>query len=134
MPSSDRADRAKREDRARSGQQAEIAVADYLVASGYRVLARNLRLGALELDVVAQKGDVVAVVEVRTRGPGSLAGPFESVTGAKRARLRRAVQRLWRERLSAMKDVRRVRIDVAAVTFEAGCTRVEYVEDALGGA
>jgi putative endonuclease len=134
VPSSDRADRAKREDRARSGQQAELAVADYLVASGYRVLARNLRLGALELDVVAQKGDVVAVVEVRTRGPGSLAGPFESVTGAKRARLRRAVQRLWRERLSAMKDVRQVRIDVAAVTFEAGRTRVEYVEDALGGA
>jgi Holliday junction resolvase-like predicted endonuclease len=114
VPSSDR---AKHEDRARSGQQAELAVADYLVASGYRVLARNLRLGALELDVVAQKGDVVAVVEVRTRGPGSLAGPFESVTGAKRARLQRAV--------------RRVRIDVAAVTFEAGRTRVEYVEDAI---
>jgi len=131
VPSSDRADRAKREDRARSGQQAELAVADYLVASGYRVLARNLRLGALELDVVAQKGDVVAVVEVRTRGPGSLAGPFESVTGAKRARLQRAVRRLWRERLAAMPDVQRVRIDVAAVTFEAGRTRVEYVEDAI---
>ena len=117
--------------RARSGQQAELAVTDYLVASGYRVLARNLRLGALELDVVAQKGDVVAVVEVRTRGPGSLAGPFESVTGPKRARLRRAVQRLWRERLSAMGDVKRVRIDVAAVTFDGGRTRVEYVEGAL---
>ncbi len=127
MPSSERATRSV------LGQQAELAVADYLVASGWRVLARNLRLGALELDVVAQKGDVVAVVEVRTRGPGSLAGPFESVTGVKRARLRRAVHRLWRERLSRMKDVQKVRIDVAAVTFEGGHTRVEYVEDALGG-
>jgi putative endonuclease len=118
-------------DRARSGRQAEAAVADYLVASGYRVLARNLRLGALELDVVAQKDDVVAVVEVRTRGPGALQGPFESVTATKRMRLRRAVQRLWRDRLSKMKDVQRVRIDVAAVTFDRGQTRVEYVEDAI---
>jgi putative endonuclease len=121
-------------DRSRSGQRAEVAVADYLVASGYRVLARNLRLGPLELDVVAQKDDVVAVVEVRTRGPGSLQGPFESVTATKRARLRRAVRRLWRERLWRMKDVQRVRIDVAAVTFEAGQTRVEYVEDAIESA
>jgi putative endonuclease len=128
VPSSERAARSRHK-----AQQAELAVADYLVASGWRVLARNLRLGPLELDVVAQKGNVVAVVEVRTRGPGSLAGPFESVTGTKRARLKRAVRRLWRERLAAMKDVQRVRIDVAAVTFDGGQTRVEYVEDALGG-
>ncbi len=99
--------------------------------SGYRLLARNLRLGPLELDIVAQKDDVVAVVEVRTRGPGALQGPFESVTATKRARLRRAVRRLWREQLAALKDVKRVRIDVAAVIFEGGQTRVEYAEDAI---
>ena len=131
MRSSERA--ARSQSRTHLGQQAELAVADYLVASGWRVLARNLRLGPLELDVVAQKGDVVAVVEVRTRGPGSLAGPFESVTGTKRARLKRAVRRLWRERLSGMRDVQRVRIDVAAVTFDGGRTRVEYVEGAIDG-
>ena len=114
------------------GRLAETAVADYLVAAGYEVLARNLRLGALELDVVARRGPLVVVVEVRTRGPGALEGPFESVTPAKRARLRRAVARLWRERLEGMPEVRRVRIDVAAVRFEAGQTRVEYVEDAMG--
>lgn len=83
---------------------------------------------------MAQKDQVVAIVEVRTRGSGALQGPFESVTASKRARLRRAVQRLWRERLAAMKDVRRVRIDVAAVTFEGGRTRVEYAEDAIESA
>lgn len=122
MPRSDGADR---------GRSAEAAVADYLVADGYRVLARNLRLGHLELDLVAQRGALVAVVEVRTRGPGSLQGPFESVSETKRMRLRKAVRRLWRERLSRMRDVQRVRIDVAAVTFDNGETRVDYVEDAI---
>lgn len=114
------------------GQRAELAVVDYLVVRGFSILARNLRLGALELDVVARQGPLVAVVEVRTRGKTSYERPFESLGPTKRARLRRAVERLWREKLEAMKEVERVRIDVAAVTFEGGVTSVEYVEGALG--
>ena len=118
--------------RAVTGRNAEDAVADYLIAGGYELLARNLRLGALELDLVAKRGPLVAVVEVRTRGPTALQGPFESVGGRKRARLRKAVARLWREKLEAMGGVQRVRIDVAAVTFAEGKTSVEYVEGAIG--
>jgi putative endonuclease len=114
------------------GHRAEDAVADYLVACGFSILGRNVRLGALELDIVARLRELVAVVEVRTRGPGSYERPFESLSPAKRARLRRAVERLWRDPLATMKDVERVRIDFAAVTFEGGATSVEYVEGALG--
>jgi putative endonuclease len=114
------------------GHRAELAVADYLLVLGFSILGRNVRLGALELDIVARQGPLVAVVEVRTRGRTSQQRPFESVGGTKRVRLRRAVQRLWRETLDAMKDVERVRIDVAAVTFEDGVTSVEYVEGAIG--
>jgi len=117
--------------RASIGRRAEQAVADYLVAAGFSILGRNVRLGALELDIVARLGPVVAVVEVRTRGKTSLQGPFESIGGVKRARLRKGVERLWRETLAAMKDVERVRIDVAAVRFEGGQTTVEYVEGAI---
>jgi putative endonuclease len=118
--------------RAALGRRAELAVADYLVVRGFSILGRNVRLGPLELDIVARQDALVAVVEVRTRGRRSLQGPFESIGGTKRARLRRAVRRLWRDQLQAMKDVERVRIDVAAVTFEGGVTTVEYVEGAIG--
>jgi putative endonuclease len=114
------------------GHRAELAVADYLVVLGFSILGRNVRLGPLELDIVARQGPLVAVVEVRTRGRTAQQGPFESVGGTKRRRLRRAVARLWRDTLDAMKDVERVRIDVAAVTFEGGVTSVEYVEGAIG--
>jgi putative endonuclease len=115
------------------GLRAELAVADYLVAHGFVILNRNLRLGALELDIVARHRELVAVVEVRTRAPGSFEGPFASIGPAKRKRLVRAVERLWGERFAAMSAVERIRIDAAAVAFEAGQTRVEYVEGALGG-
>jgi putative endonuclease len=114
------------------GRNAEIAVADFLFARGFSILERNVRLGSLELDVVARKGPLLAVVEVRSRRPGALVGAFASVTSTKRGRLQRAVRRLWRERLSVLPGIKRVRIDVAAVTFVGGETRIEYAPGALG--
>lgn len=113
------------------GRRAELAVADYLVAHGFAILAHNLRLGPLELDLVARCRGLVAVVEVRTRASGSFEGPFASIRKSKRERLIRGVERLWREWLATMPAVARVRIDVAAVTFEKGQTRVEYVKGAI---
>ncbi len=110
------------------GRRAELSVADYLFARGFSLLGRNVRLGRLELDVVARDGPLVVVVEVRTRGPGALVRAFESVTWQKRARLARAVERLWRDRLVSMADVQHVRIDAAAVTFIGRQTRLEYAQ------
>lgn len=108
-------------------------MADFLFARGFQILGRNVRLGPLELDIVARHDGLVVATEVRTRGPGALVRAFESVTRTKRLRLLRAVRRLWREQLSKMSGVQRVRIDVAAVTFVGTTTQVEYVEGALTG-
>jgi putative endonuclease len=114
------------------GRRAELAVADLLFASGFELLARNLRLGPLELDVVARKGPLLVMTEVRTRGPGSFVGPFASIGRTKRAHLFAAARRLWRSKSAWTKGVERVRIDVAAVTFAGIETYVEYVPGALG--
>ena len=120
-------------DRHARGRRAELAVEDYLFARGFDVLERNVRLGRLELDLVARKGALVVVVEVRTRGEGSYLRALASIDGVKRRRLLEAVDRLWRQRLARMEGVERVRIDVAAVTFGAGGTEIEYVEGAIVG-
>ncbi len=107
-------------------------MADFLFANGFTLLARNLKLGALELDVVARKRALVVIVEVRTRGPGAWVRAFESVTWAKQKRILRAVERLWRTRLVRSATIQRVRVDVAAVTFADGRTSIEYVAGAVG--
>lgn len=115
------------------GRKAELAVADYLVARGFRVLARNLRVGPFEIDVVAKHGGLVVTVEVRTRGPGSFERPFESIRRPKQRRMLAAAERLWRDHLANAPDVERLRIDVASVTFRDGKTFVEYLESAVTG-
>jgi putative endonuclease len=114
-----------------TARRSERAVADYLAVLGFDILGMNLRLGPLELDVVAKKGPLVVIVEVRTRGPGAFQRPFESIGYEKQRTLRRAVGVLWRRKLRAMKDVQRVRIDAAAVSFEGTKVFVEYVEGAI---
>ncbi len=106
-------------------------MAALLASRGFALLFRNLRLGALEIDLVAQRDDLVVIVEVRSRGARSFQRPLESVTAAKRGTILRAAERLWRERLAGMPGVARLRIDVAGVTPTAAGPRIEYVEGAI---
>jgi putative endonuclease len=106
-------------------------VARFLIERGYDIVAINLRLQYLELDVVARRGDTVVVVEVRSRGSGAWTSGFGSLDGRKRYRVRLAGQRLWEKRYERDPSVRRMRFDAASVTFGAGEPRIEYVEAAF---
>jgi len=46
---------------------------------GYSILARNWRWHRYELDLIARKGDLVAVVEVKTRRDDRFGAPQEAV-------------------------------------------------------
>lgn len=99
------------------GARAEDVVAAYLAARGLEIVARNARVGRLEIDVIARDGPVIVVIEVRTRGAGSYVRALDSVDAGKRARVRRAGAQLWRARFSRLQGVERMRFDVASVTF-----------------
>ena len=109
------------------GARAESAVAEYLERAGFEIVARNLRLGRLEIDIVARRGELVAIVEVRTRGRGAWTSGFGSLTPLKRQRIRRAGQRLWRQRFERDPSAAQLRFDAACVCFDAGQVSVEYV-------
>jgi putative endonuclease len=118
--------------RADSAAAAEAAVAAYLERRGFAIVARNLRLGHLELDVIARQGALIVVVEVRTRGPGAWTTAFGSIDSAKRRRIRRAGERLWQRRYKNDASVERMRFDAASVSFGPDAeVHVEYVEAAF---
>jgi putative endonuclease len=111
---------------------AEEAVADFLAAQGFEVVARNVRVGRLEIDVVIRDGPVIAVVEVRTRGAGSWQKGLDSIDARKRARLREAGARLWRDRFASARGIERMRFDAVSVTFgTGGSVLVEHVKAAF---
>ncbi len=113
------------------GRAAEAAVLDYLVSLGMSIVATNLRVGHYEMDVVARDQDVVVVVEVRTRGATAWTSGFGSLDAKKRARIRRAGERLWQRRYKRDASVRSMRFDAASVTFGPEGPTIEYVRGAF---
>src|SRR5258707_15744261 len=80
-----------------AGDEAEQAVAARLVATGWLILGRHVRVGRGELDLIALDPGpppVLVVVEVRWRGSRTFGLPEDTFGGRKRAHLRRAVARL----------------------------------------
>lgn len=78
----------------RIGDEAERLVAGRLVALGWRILGRNVRVGRDELDLVGVDPGpprALVVVEVRRRGRRDFGLAEETLDHRKRSALRRAV-------------------------------------------
>jgi putative endonuclease len=114
------------------GRAAEEVVAAYLVEREFAIVATNLRIGHLELDIVARSGPLIVVVEVRTRGPRAWTTGFGSLDAGKRRRIRTAGERLWQRRYRHDPSAERLRFDAASVRFGEGAPpEVEYVPAAF---
>jgi putative endonuclease len=71
-----------------AGRRGEVLGAIWLMAKGYRILGFRLKTPQGEIDLLAQKGGVLAVVEVKLRVSRDVA--LAAVGQTQRARLRRA--------------------------------------------
>jgi putative endonuclease len=96
--------------------EGERLAAEHLERAGYRIVARNVRAGGVELDVVAARPGLVVFVEVKTRRARGFGAPEEAVDAAKCARLVRGARAWLREH--GARGVR-VRFDVVAVEPDA---------------
>lgn len=72
----------------RRGVWAETLCAASLALKGYRILGRRLRSPVGEIDIVARRGRVLAVIEVKARDAMAVAA--EAVTPRQQQRLIRA--------------------------------------------
>jgi len=115
-----------------TGRRAEAHAAQWLADRGWKILGRNVRIGHLEIDIVAQLDDVVSVVEVRARGPGAWRRALDSVDVAKQSRLRAAARQLWDTRWCHDPSIRVVRFDIVVVDFGPGdVVTVDWVQGAF---
>ncbi len=109
------------------GRAAEALAAAYLELIGYQVIARNLRLGGVEVDLVADDGPVRVIVEVRVRSHRDFGGAAASVDRHKQERLVRAAHALMQ------RGCDRVRIDVVAMDRDPEGLRLTHHRNAIGG-
>jgi putative endonuclease len=95
----------------RRGHRGEFVASLALLLKGYRIVARRFRTKAGEIDLIARRGDLVLVVEVKARP--TLIAAMEAITATAERRIEAATD-IW---LARQADHARlsVRFDMIAV-------------------
>lgn len=111
------------------GEKGECLAAEYLTEHGYEVVARNFRTRFGELDIIAQKDGVLALVEVKLRRNARYGAACEAVDLAKQRRLIFAAE----EWLSTHPTALQPRFDVIEVYLPDGADTplIHHLENAF---
>jgi putative endonuclease len=97
------------------GVQGERIAERHLLRRGLTLLDRNWRCPQGEIDLVLRDGDETVFVEVKTRSSVAFGHPFEAITAAKLARLRRLAGAWCEAHPEVSRAPGRIRIDAVAV-------------------
>ena len=100
--------------RRKAGNIGEDAVCGFLVRHGYEIIKRNFTVRGGEIDIIAEKADIIAFVEVKTRTIGSMTSAEEAVD----LRKQRIIIRTAQAYLQNVAQPLQCRFDVAAVETE----------------
>ena len=110
-----------------TGREGEAEAARYLKRRGYAVVAMNWACRLGEIDVIAQKGDTLVFVEVKTRKNADFAQAREFVTPAKQRRILAAASLYLQEHPTQAQP----RFDVIEVYTGGEAPAVSYIENAF---
>lgn len=102
--------------RRKAGNIGEDAVCGFLVRHGYEIIKRNFTVRGGEIDIIAEKADIIAFVEVKTRTIGSMTSADEAVD----LRKQRLIIRTAQAYLQNVAQPLQCRFDVATVETEGG--------------
>jgi putative endonuclease len=114
---------------AETGAHAERLAEHFLETRGLRVVARNFRTRAGELDLVMLEGQQLVVVEIRYRARAALIDPAVTVTVTKRRRLLFAAARFLQQR-PHFRD-HSLRFDVMALSGPLDAVRCDWIRGAF---
>ncbi len=73
--------------RRKIGANQEVLAAAYLKTQGYRILEMNYRCRYGEIDIIAQKGKLLVMVEVKYRSVDICGDPAEAVDARKQKKI-----------------------------------------------
>lgn len=105
------------------GRAGEARAQRFYVAHGYAIVAANVRVAGVEVDLVVRRGAELLFVEVKTKRGDEFGDPLEMVDERKLRRLRRAAE-TW---LALHPDDRRCDVAIEVLALRPG--GIERVRD-----
>ena len=109
------------------GKKGEQLAVDFLLENNYDIIERNYRFEKAEVDIIAKKKDILAIVEVKTRSSTDFGNPQDFVKPKQIKNLVKAVD----EYITVNDLDVEVRFDIIAIVKEKGVFKIEHLENAF---
>lgn len=109
------------------GKKGEQLAIDFLIEKNYSIIEHNYRFEKAEVDIIAQKKDILAIVEVKTRSTTDFGNPQDFVKPKQIKNLVKAV-----DEYVTVNDLDvEVRFDIIAIVKEKDGFKIEHLENAF---
>ena len=109
------------------GKQGEDLAAAHLLNKGYKIVARNFRYQRAEVDIIARKDDVLAVIEVKTRSTPDFGNPQHFLRRKQVQQLVKAINHFVNDHHLQVE----VRFDIIAIIKNEEGINIQHLEDAF---
>lgn len=109
------------------GASSEAMAAAFLEKNGYQILERNWFHHHYEIDIIAQKDGIIAIVEVRSLSYNSFQEPYQTVNRNKQ-RLIIAAANAYIRKFNINDEVR---FDIISIISGRGEPKIEHIESAF---
>ncbi|MBP0905611.1 YraN family protein [Mariniflexile gromovii] len=109
------------------GKKGELLAVDFLLENGYDIIERNYRFDKAEVDIIAKKDTILAIIEVKTRSTIDFGNPQDFVKPKQIQRLVKAVD----EYVTVNGLNVEVRFDIIAIVKQGKTFQIEHLENAF---
>jgi putative endonuclease len=110
------------------GKEGERIAEQYLKGKGYKLVERNYRCAAGEVDLIVLDRRVIVFVEVKTRTGHGFGTPLEAVASRKQHKMIQAAQFFLAQKGLHQREAR---FDVVGISWPAREPVIEHVENAF---
>jgi putative endonuclease len=111
-----------------TGKRGEELAATYLAEAGYRIIERNYRCPFGEIDIIAEEGETLVFVEVKSRRSEAYGDPQLAVGHQKQKKISRIAMNYLKEKNLCHRPAR---FDVVAVKLLPAGRKIELIQNAF---
>ncbi len=109
------------------GKKGEQLAVDFLLKNNYDIIERNYRFDKAEVDIIARKDEILAIIEVKTRSTADFGDPQDFVKPKQIKNLVKAV-----DEYVTVNDLDvEVRFDIIAIVKQGNNFDIEHLENAF---
>lgn len=113
------------------GDAAEELACGWLCDRGWRIVDRNYSWRGGEIDIIAERGDVMIFCEVRSRSGLPQVAPEETVNWTKQRKIILTARRYLQGLEERGEELKGCRFDVISVVTDERGPKIKHIEDAF---